>query len=145
MHKTDCWCKKGEKVFDEKSGARNLRTSIIAALNQKEIKAPVRFDGYTNAEWIVTWIEKFLVRELVPGQVVIMDNASFHKNIKIKNLIEKAGCRLVFLPPYSPDLNPIENYWAVLKKRIKKIRHKFLNFIDAIDEAICIPYAESLS
>ncbi len=145
IYKTDCWAKKGEKVIGEKSGSRKERTSVIAALNNKEIKAPFRFQGHTNTEVFLLWIKNVLIPELITGQIVIMDNASFHKSNKIKTLIESVGCRLIFLPPYSPDFNPIENYWAVLKSRIKKIRHKFDNFLDVIDEAICIPYAETTS
>jgi transposase len=57
-------------------------------------------------------LEKILCPELRPGQVVIMDNASFHKSPRIRKIIENVGCQLLYLPPYSPDLNPIEHYWA---------------------------------
>ena len=67
-----------------------------------------------------------------------MDNASSHKSCRVRELIEKAGCYLIYLPPYSPDLNPIENYWAVMKTYIRKIRHKFDNIVDAIDEALIL-------
>ena len=56
------------------------------------------------------WVEHFLIKELPPGQVVVMDNASFHKSPKTRELIESVGCRLIFLPPYSPNLNPIEKF-----------------------------------
>ena len=67
------------------------------------------------------WILNFLVPRLKPGQVMIMDNAAFHKSELTKNLIEQAKCELVFLPAYSPDLNPIEKFWANLKNKIKKM------------------------
>ena len=67
---------------------------------------------------------------------MILDNASIHRSSKVRELIEQAGCYLIYLPPYSPDLNPIENYWAVLKTHIKKLRHKFDDIIDAIDQAL---------
>jgi putative transposase len=69
-----------------------------------------------------------------------MDNASIHKSLKIRKLIESAGCFLIYLPPYSPDFNPIENYWAVMKNHIKKIRNDFDNIVDAIDETLKNPY-----
>ena len=65
------------------------------------------------------WVEKFLIQELKLGQVVVMDNASFHKSQKTRELIESVGCRIIFLPPYSPDLNPIEKFWANMKRWIK--------------------------
>lgn len=66
-----------------------------------------------------TWVEKVLIKELKPGQVVVMDNASFHTSEKTKELLASVGCRLIFLPPYSPDLNPIEKFWAHMKRWIK--------------------------
>ena len=77
--------------------------------------ATMEYRGYCNTEVILSWVEQVLVPELEVGDVVIWDNASFHKSPKIKALIEEAGCELLFLPPYSPDLNPIEHFWAVLK------------------------------
>lgn len=79
------------------------------------------------------WIEKFLIPELSPGQVVIMDNATFHKSKKTQELIEKASCRVLFLPPYSPDLNPIEKYWAWFKNQVRSIIHLFPNLSQTID------------
>ena len=66
------------------------------------------FDGNTNTEVFNTGISEFLLKELSPGKTVIMDNASFHCSRKTRDLIESAGCNLLYLPPYSPDLNPIE-------------------------------------
>jgi len=67
-----------------------------------------------------TYIDRILVKSLIPGQVVIMDNASFHKSKDIEKSILNAGCRLIYLPPYSPDLNPIEHYWAAIKNSMRK-------------------------
>jgi transposase len=64
-------------------------------------------------------IEQFLIKELKSGRVIIMDNAAFHKSNKTRELIESVGCRLIFLPPYSPDLNPIKKFWANMKRWIK--------------------------
>ena len=66
--------------------------------------APFRFEGYTNTEVFNTWIEKVLINTLKPGQVVVMDNASFHKSGETRDLIGSKGCSLIYLPPYSPDL-----------------------------------------
>ena len=81
------------------------------------------------------WVEKILVPELRSGQLVIMDNATFHKASEIKELIESAGCVLLFLPPYSPDLNPIEKFWANFKRQVKDTVTKFKNLSEAIDHA----------
>lgn len=79
------------------------------------------------------WIEKFLIPELSPKQVVIMDNATFHKSKKTQELIEKAGCQVIFLPPYSPDFNPIEKYWAWFKAQVRSNIHLFSNLSQTID------------
>lgn len=69
---------------------------------------------------IEAWLDKFLLPQVQPGQVIVMDNAPFHNSRKIRQLIEKAGCELLFLPTYSPDLNPIEHWWHKVKTAIKK-------------------------
>jgi len=86
------------------------------------------FNGSCNTALFNQWVEQFLIKELKPGQAVIMDNASFHKSQKTKDLIESVGCRLIFLPPYSPDLNPIEKFWANMKRWIKEKITEFDNF-----------------
>lgn len=77
-----------------------------------------------------------LIPKLKPGQVLILDNASFHRSEESKKLVEAAECKLLFLPPYSPDLNPIEKCWANLKVKIRELLPKFKKFTDAIDVAI---------
>ena len=79
------------------------------------------------------WLVNFLIPETSPGDTMIMDNATFHKSEKTKKIVEEANRKLVFLPPYSPDLNPIEKFWANFKAKIKKVIHKFNLLADAID------------
>ena len=114
------WCRKGEVLKAKKSGKYYERTNIVAGyVNQKSI-APMVFSGSCNTELFNVWVEKCLIKELIHGQVVVMDNATFHKSQKTKELIESVGCKLIFLPPYSPDLNPIEKFWANMKRWIKQ-------------------------
>jgi len=79
------------------------------------------------------WLKDFLIPELKPGQVVIMDNATFHKSEESQRLIKNAGCGILFLPPYSPDLNPIEIFWANFKKIIRTNLEKLKTLAEAID------------
>jgi transposase len=79
-----------------------------------------------------SWLEQFLIKELKTGQYVVMDNAAFHRSQKTKELIESVGCKLVFLPPYSPDLNPIEKFWANMKRWIKNNIFHFDKLYDAL-------------
>lgn len=91
------------------------------------------YTGNCDGELFHFWLENFLVPALKPGQVIIMDNAAYHKSEKTKKLIESVGCRLLFLPPYSPQLNPIEQYWANFKRTLVKIIQNFDNLASAID------------
>lgn len=92
------------------------------------------FDGSCNTDLFNNWLEHFLIKELKPGQVVIMDNASFHKSEKTQQLIKSANCMVIFLPPYSPDLNPIEKFWANMKRWIKDNITEFLHLYDALKQ-----------
>ena len=76
-----------------------------------------------------------LVPELKPGQYVVMDNVNFHKSETVEELIENAGCTLIYLPTYSPDLNPIEKFWANLKRKIRGVAHNFNTIQESIDFA----------
>lgn len=114
------WGKKGEILNGKKSGKYYERTNIIAGLVNNKSIAPLVFNGSCNTILFENWVEQFLIKELKPGQTVIMDNASFHKSAKTKELIESVGCKLIYLPPYSPDLNPIEKFWANMKRWIKQ-------------------------
>lgn len=77
-----------------------------------------------------------LIPNLTAGQVLILDNASFHKSVESQKLVEEAGCRILFLPPYSPDLNPIEKYWANMKTKVRELLPKAKNLEEALDKAI---------
>jgi len=131
-----CWVKKGAEVIGEKEGGKRGRTSVIAALNEENINAPMTYSGTMNGALFLRWLKCFLVPSLTSGQVVIMDNASIHKVAKVEEIINDAGCSLLYLPPYSPDFNPIENYWAVMKSQIRKVREKFENIEDTIDSVL---------
>jgi transposase len=94
---------------------------MIGGLCNKKFMAPFMLEGHCNTIVFELYIEKILAPELQPGMVVVIDNASFHKSLKVKNLIEGAGAKLIYLPPYSPALNPIEHYWHKIKTSIRKI------------------------
>jgi len=114
------WSPRGETCWGEKPGHRTQRVSIIDALHQHALIAPFVFEGYCNTALFEAYVEHCLVPVLQPGQIVLYDNASFHQSEKAKQLIAGAGCTCKFLPPYSPDLNPIEHCWFPLKHAIRK-------------------------
>lgn len=132
------WSQKGERCHAHKPGGTKERLSIIAGLCEDHLLAPFYFSGHCNADVFNAWVEKILIPELKSGQTVILDNARFHKSTKTKELIEQAGCHLLFLPPYSPDYNPIEHRWFPLKNTVRKILQTFLDLTAAIETAIII-------
>ncbi|MBD2039946.1 transposase [Microcoleus sp. FACHB-672] len=93
------------------------------------------FKASCNTGLVEAWVEQWLVPQLHPEQVVVIDNASFHKCAAIQQAIEQAGCTLLFLPPYSPDLNKIKKFWARLKHYLCKTLNQFENFWEAVDNA----------
>src|SRR6516164_11409988 len=94
--------------------------TFIAALGLGGIRAPCLFDGPINGEVFLAWVRQILVPTLKPGQVVIMDNLGSHRGKAVRRAIREAGAKLLFLPKYSPDLNPIEQAFSKLKHLLRK-------------------------
>lgn len=126
---------RGEQVIADILGHRTQRISLIAALLGHKLIAPFTFEGYTDADVFNDWVEQMLIPELPPGSVVIMDRASFHRKPRTRKLIEASGCRLIYLPAYSPDFNKIESWWAILKAKIRAILPDADSLIHAIETA----------
>jgi transposase len=139
MKKEYGWKTRGQRLYDNKSGNRkNKRITVVSAYSNqtKELIAPMYFEGNTDSEIFNQWIEEFLIPELKPNQIVIMDNAAFHKSQRTTELVESAQCNLLYLPPYSPDFNPIEQKWGHVKNAVKKIRNKFQNFNECLERVL---------
>lgn len=111
------WAVRGKKVYGDVSGNNRKDVNLIMAQRGREWLAPVVFKGSCNTKLVNTWIEDFLLKELDRPSVIVMDNARFHKKSDIRVILEKAGHAMLPLPTYSPDLNPIEQSFALLKKR----------------------------
>ena len=116
-YRPHAWAVRGQKVYGERSGNRRPRTSLIAARWGRRMLAPILFSGTATGEWFNQWLQDHLFKELPPDATLIMDNAAFHKKPETKAIIEQAHFNLLYLPPYSPDFNPIENDFATIKKR----------------------------
>jgi transposase len=108
---------RGTRCYGEKPGHKTTRISIIGGLCKGVFIAPMTLEGSVNTAIMQAWVDQVLVPILKPGQIIIWDNASFHKSPMLKKSIESAGCDLWFLPTYAPDLNLIEHYWFVLKNK----------------------------
>lgn len=112
---------RGQRVRGTQSGQQRPRTSLIGAYRSRKLIAPMLFEGTCNTQVFNQWLQHMLLPELVTGSVIVLDNATFHKSSSTRRLIEQAGCEVLYLAPYSPDLNPIEKLWANLKRRWRKV------------------------
>lgn len=120
MTRTRGWCRKGLPLKAKVPQGHWKTMTFLAALRHDRIAAPCVFDGPINGERFLAWVQQALAPTLNPGDVVIMDNLSSHKSPAIRKAIRETGARLFFLPPYSPDLNPIEQVFAKLKTLLRK-------------------------
>ena len=114
------WGPRGQKLIGRVPHGRWRTMTFIAALRWDRIDAPYVLDGPTNGQTFTAWVEQCLVPTLSPGDVVILDNLGSHKGKAARQAIRAVGAKLLFLPPYSPDLNPIEQVFAKLKLLLRK-------------------------
>ena len=127
------WAPKGARL-PVTAPFRSARTlTFVAALRHDRIEAPCVLDGPVNGESFRAWVERFLVPTLAPGDIVVLDNLGSHKGRAVRAAIRAAGAHLLFLPPYSPDLNPVEQVFAKLKHLLRKAGART---IDAVIAAI---------
>jgi transposase len=109
------WGPKGARLPGRAPHGHWRTMTFVGALRANRIDAPCVFDGPINGELFQAYVERVLVPTLRPGDVVVMDNLGSHKSVAVRRAIRAAGAHLLFLPPYSPDLNPIEQVFAKLK------------------------------
>jgi transposase len=114
------WCRKGRRLCAKVPYGHWRTMTFLAALRCDRIDAPCVLDRAINAQSFLAYVEQCLVPTLTAGDIVIMDNLSSHKRPAIRAAIRSVGARLLFLPPYSPDLNPIEQMFAKLKHLLRK-------------------------
>lgn len=120
-------CARGERLRVGVPHGHWKTTTFVAGLRTNGIAAPFVLDGPINRIAFETYVEKVLVPELGPGDIVIMDNLSSHKGPKVRQMIEAASATLRFLPPYSPDFNPIENAFSKLKAHLRKAAERTID------------------
>jgi transposase len=127
------WCRLGQRLKVRVPHGHWKTLTFLAALRVDRMTAPCVFDGPINGECFLSYVEQILVPSLGPGDIVVMDNLGSHKAQATRRAIEKAGARLVFLPAYSPDLNPIEQTFSKIKSVLRKIMGRT---VDAVEAAI---------
>jgi putative transposase len=118
------WGPRGQRLIGKAPHGRWRTLTFLAALRCDRIDAPCLFDGPINGQKFLAYVEQFLVPTLQPGDIVILDNLGSHKAKAVRRAIRAAGAKLLFLPPYSPDLNPIEQAFAKLKHWLRQAQSR---------------------
>lgn len=127
----------GQRVHEATPQSHWKVVTLIGALRLSGMVAPMTVDAATDGEIFLAYVEHFLCPALRPEDVVVMDNLSAHKVDGIRQLIEAAGAKLLYLPPYSPDLNPIEKAWAKIKQILRAIKARSTETLDqAVTDAL---------
>ena len=121
----------GIPIVEKVRGKKFKRTNAVAAKSIDKIIAPMVYDCSTDAVLFEYWFEYALLKSIPKYSIIIMDNASFHRKAKLRELSQKSDCEVLFLPPYSPDLNLIEKYWPLVKGKLRKILPQY----DCFDKA----------
>ena len=120
MTRTHGRCLRGKRLVAKVPHGHWRTLTFLAALRCDRIEAPCVIDGPINGRSFLAYVEQFLAPTLAPGDIVVMDNLGSHKGQAVRRAIRAAGAKLFFLPPYSPDLNPIEQVFAKLKTLLRK-------------------------
>ena len=127
----------GERVVDYVPDGRWESLTLVAALTHEGATAALTYEGGTDSATMLSFVEQVLVPTLKPGQIVVLDNLSSHKNADVIAAIRAAGADVWFLPRYSPDLNPIEGMWSKVKAWLRKTGARATDaLIDAIGTAL---------
>lgn len=144
-------CRRGKRLVAKVPQGRWRTLTFLAALRCNRIEAPCVIDGPINGLSFLAYVEQFLIPTLSAGDIVIMDNLGSHKREAIRRLIRAAGAKLFFLPPYSPDLNPIEQVFAKLKTLLRKADERTIeatwrrigSLLDCFTSAECANYLKN--
>ena len=115
---------RGERLVAKVPHGHWKTTTLIAALGHEGMRCSTMVDGAVNRDVFESFVEQVLIKSLSPGDLVVMDNLSSHKGARVRQRIESAGAAVVYLPPYSPDLNPIELAFAKLKQLMRSAAHR---------------------
>ena len=145
------WARRGQRLVETAPHGHWRTLTFLAALCCDRIAAPCVFDGPINGRSFLAYVEQVLVPTLRPGDVVILDNLGSHKGAQVRRAIRSAGAKLLFLPPYSPDLNPIEQVFAKLKHLLREASERTVeatwrrigHLLDHFSPAECASYLKN--
>ena len=148
MARTHGRAPRGERLRSPIPHGHWKTTTFVAALRTSGMVAPMVLDGPINGVAFQAYVDQVLVPDLEPGDIVVMDNLGSHKGAGVRTAIEAAGASLLYLPPYSPDFNPIENAFAKLKAMLRKAAERTIDglwnaigrIIDTVTPEECANY-----
>jgi len=127
------------RVYEGINHKPKIKKTVIAGLSISGLVAPFEFDGYIDGEFFCYYLENILIPDMREEQVLILDNLSSHKVSKVKEILEQKHIKVIYLPPYSPELNPIELLWAFIKHYLRKWKARTKNSLEeALSKAISI-------
>jgi transposase len=128
---------RGERVHDRRPVNRGRNQTLIGALTLDGVETAMTVEGWTNGPVFLAFVVHCLVPILLPGDVVVLDNLGAHKTQDVRDAIENAGATLLFQPPYSPDLNPIEECWSKVKASLRRSKARTRDaLVEAMGEAL---------
>jgi len=131
------WSRRGQRAYCSVPRNRGANTTLLSSMTTEGMGPSLAVEGTTTGAVFKAYVERVLCPVLCPGQIVVMDNLSAHKGERVRELIEGRGCELLYLPPYSPDLNPIEEAFAKIKGVLRKAEARNREaLIEAIGRAI---------
>ena len=137
---------RGKRVQEGTPCGHWRTVTMLAALTRQGLRAPMTIESATDGDVFLAYLEQVLCPRLVPGQVVIMDNLPAHKVAGVRRLIEATGAHVLYLPPYSPDFNPIEQAWSKIKQHLRSAKARTLEALEsAMAEALARVTAENAS
>ena len=136
MYRQYARSKRGKRVNIRISGKRHARIGLVAAQCEGALLAPHTYSGTMKASVFEDWFENKLLSWLPKGHVIIMDNAAFHKKEVLYQIAKKYSQELIFLPPYSPEYNPIEHTWSALKRKVASCVHLYSSVSQALDAVL---------
>lgn len=114
-------CPPGQRLLSKAPAGHWQTTTMIAAIGLDGVHAPFALDGAVDAEAFVVYVELVLLPTLQGGEIVVLDNLACHKHPRVRELIESVGAEVWYLPPYSPDFNPIEEMWSKIKQALRSL------------------------
>jgi len=135
---------RGERVPEATPNSHWSTLTMLAALTTQGLQAPMTIESPTDGDVFLAYLEQVLCPQLQPGQVVIMDDLSAHKVAGVQQLIAATGARLIYLPPYSPDFNPIEQAWSKIKQLLRSAKARTVEALEsAVTQALAAVTAEN--